>query len=452
MTKKKKWLIIAGGLIFLIFLAILLYNTEFVQSHLGGRVEEWKANIFYFFNPPEEITFNPNSGETFDEQVAAMVQETMDAFATSQMQTSEAIQALTPTATITPTMDQAVTVAPTITPIPTQTSQPIPPEVRLEGMTYFNQHGVWNYCAPANLAMAMSFWGWQGTREDPGAYLRGGIEREDDKNVMPYEMVNYIVDETNLYVVSRVGGDLQILKELLAGGYPVVVEKDFVLDGVGWMGHFLTLFGYDEASQQFYVNDSYQGQNLRISYSELEQSWQSFNYLFMVVYPPDHNEEIYRILGNYGDPNWAYQKALEIANEEKDSTTGIHQFFAWANLGSSYNSLNQYEQAAIAFDTSFAIYNNLPEADRPWRMNWYQTGPYRAYYFTGRYQDVIDLADTILDAMRDPILEESYYWRSLAKEALGDVQGALNDLSTSVSLNPNFTAGWTELTRIQGGQ
>ena len=452
MTKQKKWLIVAGGFVFLILLAVLLYNTEFVQSHLGGRLIEWRANIFYFFNPPEEVTFNPNDDENFDAQVAEMVQKTMNAFATNQIQTSEAIQALTPTATVTPTVNLEVTVEPTIAPIPTQTSKPIPPEVRIEGLPYVSQHGYFNFCAPANLTMAMAFWGWQGTREDPGDYLRGGIDREDDKNVMPYEMVNYIVDETNLYVVSRVGGDLHILKELLAGGYPVLVEKDFVLEGVGWMGHFLTLFGYDDATQQFYVNDSYQGQNLKISYSELEQSWQSFNYLFMVVYPPNDNAEIYRILGDYGDPNWAYQKAIEFANEEKDSMTGIHQFFAWANLGASYNSLNQYEQAAIAFDTSFAIYNNLPEADRPWRMNWYQTGPYRAYYFTGRYQDVIDLADTILGAMRDPILEESFYWRGLAKEALGDVQGAINDLSMSVSLNPNFTAGWTELTRIQGGQ
>ena len=53
----------------------------------------------------------------------------------------------------------------------------------------------------------------------------------------------------------------------------------------------------------------------------------------------------------------------------------------------------EYGQSALAYDTSFTLYNALPVADRPYRIMWYQTGPYKAYYYTSRYQDVITLAD-----------------------------------------------------------
>jgi tetratricopeptide (TPR) repeat protein len=86
---------------------------------------------------------------------------------------------------------------------------------------------------------------------------------------------------------------------------------------------------------------------------------------------------------------------------------------------------------------------------RPYRIVWYQTWPYWAYYYTGRYQDVINLADTTLnDTISEPVLEESFYWRGLAREAVGDLQGAVDDFRQSVNLNPNFGPGWDQLARL----
>jgi hypothetical protein len=52
---------------------------------------------------------------------------------------------------------------------------------------------------------------------------------------------------------------------------------------------------------------------------------------------------------------------------------------------------------------------------------------------------VINLATTTLDAMSEPVLEESYYWRALAREALGDIDGAIQDLQTSQVRHLGFT-------------
>ena len=105
--------------------------------------------------------------------------------------------------------------------------------------------------------------------------------------------------------------------------------------------------------------------------------------------------------------------------------------------------LPDYAGAAQAYDEAFRLYSLLPEKGRPWRMMWYQTGPYWAYYYTGRYQDVIDLATTTLGAMSQPVLEESYYWRALARLALSDSKGAVKDLRLSLEYHPGFEPAGT---------
>ena len=131
-----------------------------------------------------------------------------------------------------------------------------------------------------------------------------------------------------------------------------------------------------------------------MSYEEYVEGWRAFNYVFIVVYAPEREAELYQVLGQWADEGWAAQNALAIAQAETESLIGIDQFFAWFNLGTSYGLLFEYGQAALAYDTSFTLYNALPEDDRPYRIMWYQTGPYRAYYYTSRYQDVITLANS----------------------------------------------------------
>jgi tetratricopeptide (TPR) repeat protein len=50
--------------------------------------------------------------------------------------------------------------------------------------------------------------------------------------------------------------------------------------------------------------------------------------------------------------------------------------------------------------------------------------------------------------MSEPVLEESYYWRALAKEALGDVAGAIADYQSSLDFHPGFGPALTQLARL----
>ena len=215
------------------------------------------------------------------------------------------------------------------------------------------------------------------------------------------------------------------------------------------MGHFEVINAYDDARQRFITQDSYIMADFPLPYDQLtDRWWRDFNYVYLVIYPPEREAEILSILGPHADPAYNYQHAAQLARDETALLSGRDLFFAWFNLGTNLLALGDYPGSAQAYDQAFAIYAALPDVDRPWRTLWYQVGPYEAYFQTGRYQDVINLANTTLSFMRQPVLEESFYWRGLAKEKMGDLEGAIADLRKSIELNPNFSPATKQLERL----
>src|SRR5258708_28882310 len=133
------------------------------------------------------------------------------------------------------------------------------------------------------------------------------------------------------------------------------------------------------------------------------------------------------LLVKYSAPKWAAQHALDTGVSEIRSLTGIPQFFAWLNIGTNHVERLEYVDAVSAYDKAFQIYATLDPAysTRPFRMMWYQTGPYKAYFYSQRYQDVINLANTTFTTISQPVLEESLYWRGRAEAATGSTQAAI---------------------------
>ncbi|MBX3036513.1 MAG: C39 family peptidase [Anaerolineales bacterium] len=428
----KKWYIPIG-----ILLVIGIYFLPPVHDRLSTRVDLLRTRIIYFFNPPSEAVFQPSEGNPLTIETAV---ETARA---------EMMLTLTPASTSTP---QAVaTSQPTITP------EPLPASVVLDGVVYVDQHNRWNYCGPANLTMALNFWGWQGNRDDVAKVVKPGspdtkkdfIQRGlPDKNVMPYELVNFVNQETTEYrALSRLGGDIQLIKKLIAAGFPVVVEKGYYerdySGKIDWLGHYLFTTGYDDEKGGFIVQDAYlkPGKDLLSPYEEYIDGWRSFNYLFMVVYPAGRESEVLSLLGPWADETWAANYALQIAEQEIDEIEGNNSFFAWFNKGTSHVALNQYVDAANAYDQAFRLYAawDTKAGNRPFRMMWYQTGPYFAYYYSARYQDVINLANTTLnDTISEPTLEESLLWRGRAYYMIGNTQAAIADYRAALQVHANW--------------
>ena len=240
---------------------------------------------------------------------------------------------------------------------------------------------------------------------------------------MPAEMVAFVQQSAGLKALARVGGDIDLLKQLIAAGFPVVIEAGHHPPKDWWMGHYLVVSGYDDGQGLFWVQDSLLNPDVPTPYAELsERWWRDFNYVYLVIYPPEREAEVMAILGPRADEAYSYQSAAQHAQEEIPALQGRDQFFAWFNLGSSRVGLGDYAGAAEAYDQAFAIYQNFSEEQRPYRLMWYQTGPYEAYYAVGRYQDVINLANTTFYWVGQPVLEESYYWRGMAYSRVGPNQ------------------------------
>lgn len=345
---------------------------------------------------------------------------------TSVAKESDAVATATPAASPTPTAS----------PTATATPKPLPRQARIEGLEIIPQG--FNNCGPANLALTLNFWGNPTTQEEAAAYLKPNRE---DRNTSPWQLSDYVNQFTDLRSTAHSGGDLQLLKRLVAAGFPVVIEKGYELPREGWLGHYLTVFGYDDDKQEMVSMDTnlgpWDGSGRYDSYEDIEHYWQQFNYTFFVVYPPEREEEVYAILGQeLLDEGTMWRRTAERAQDEINADA--ENAFAWFNLGTSLTRLGEmtgqaefYENGAAAFDEARAV--GLPP-----RMLWYQFRPYMAYMKIGRYQDMLDLAEATLSSQGGRNVEETYLYQGHALLFTGDVAGAATAYEEALERNENF--------------
>ena len=360
------------------------------------------------------------------------------------------------TPSVTPIVtDIPATALPTASPIPSTTPLPITPTVtpiplpssaKLNLSSIRSEGQKWNNCGPTTLTMGLSYFGYSQNQDLAASYLKPNLE---DKNVSPWQMINFVnTTATNMIgtrAIFRVGGDLNLLKYLIANNFPVIIEKGYEVNNLGWMGHYLFLVGYDENQQIFYTFDSYLGTNgdqgRQEDYDFVDRNWRNFNRTFIVLYTPDREQELARLIGDYANTTTATQIALTQA--QSDAVADPNDKWAWVNMAESFTMLGQYAEAASAYDRAFQL-------GLPYRLLWYQFGAFEAYYQMGRYDDVIRLANSV-DQSSGYYVEEAWYYRGLAYAAQGDAQRAINDFQRVLNFNHNYTPAQEALSAVQSG-
>ena len=271
--------------------------------------------------------------------------------------------------------------------------------------------------------MLLSHYGFGETQTEIAPILK---PNPNDKNVNPDEMAAYVRAKPNFDALVLVNGNLDIVRRLIANGFPVVVEMWFLPRPNDGMGHYRLLFAYDDAQEQFSALDSYNGPNVKLSYADFDADWKVFNRTYIVAYPRERLPLVRAITG-YTTEAELWQQAVAHArielNENGDDA------FAWYNLGSGLSALGQHAEAASAFDRARRI-------GLPWRMLWYQFAIFDSYLAVVRHQDVLDLTAASLRQSGD--LEESHYYRGRALEALGRKDEALKAYREALKFNPNY--------------
>jgi tetratricopeptide (TPR) repeat protein len=390
-------------------LAVVVYQIPAVNSRLSWRIDIAQTYLRGVVQPVESV---PTPEAVF--------------VAPTQEPTSSPTPEPSLTASILPpgTKIPTSTLTPTFTPTPTA----LPESVSLPSPTWVRQD--WNNCGPAALTMYLRFYGWGGDQFQISDLLKPA---RNDRNVNIEELDYYVRNYAGwLNTLYRVGGDIGMLKQFVAEGIPVMVETSFYFDAPYWpnddlwAAHYLLVTGYDEASQTFTVQDTFHGPDEILSYETLDEYWQPFNRLYMLIYTPDQEETVQAILGDQWDEDYNRQHALKVAEAETEIDSEDN--YAWFNLGTNLLYFEQYQDAALAYDQARNI-------GWPQRMLRYQFGPFFAYFHAGRNEDLLTLTEYALQ--RTPNSEEAHLWRGWGRYRSGDVNGAVADFRAALEVNPN---------------
>jgi tetratricopeptide (TPR) repeat protein len=403
--RKRLWVIAPLTTTSLVALCILLYFIPPINQRLSWRVDFALTYVRSLIDPVGEIP------TPLPQPAVAVTQYPSP----TPQQVAAVRVAATPTK------------GPTATPQPSPT--PLPESVQLTSPEWEKQDI--NNCGPASLAMYLRYYGWEGDQFDIANLLK---PKREDRNVNVEELTYFARTRAGwLRTEFRVGGDIELLKEFVAAGLPVMIEEGTYIDSTywpdddQWAGHYLLITGYDDSTQSFTAQDSFRSPDMAVLYDEVDKNWQAYNRVYIIIYPPEQEETVKDILGDNWDVDANRQHALEVAKAE--TAEDPENSFAWFNLGSNLVYFERYQEAARAYDTARNL--GLPQ-----RMLRYQFGPFFAYFFSGRNEDLLALTEYALQ--RTPNAEEALLWHGWAMYREGNIAQAVSHFYRALEENPNY--------------
>ena len=282
---------------------------------------------------------------------------------------------------------------------------------------------TYNNCGPATTAMVLQYFGFSVSQEETKAHLRSN---SDDKNVFTYEIASYMKNDYDVHSKLLYGGDINLLKKLLANGFYVVIE-DWLHPNED-IGHTTIIRGYDDEQGVLIADDSFIGVNITYPYEEFVNSqWKAFNYEYLPVYKSGNEELLKAIVGDSWDEETMYQKAAAKARNEIAANDS--DLYAWFNLGTSLYALKDYSKAKEAFEKSRSI-------GWPRRMLWYQIEPIQTYNQLGEFQKAIELSNIALS--NNDSFAEAHLEKAIAYKGLGELEKARAELNSALNYYPNF--------------
>ncbi len=331
------------------------------------------------------------------------------------------------------------TAVPTATPSPTPRPTLVPPPVSAILDNVPTEIQGFNNCGPANLTIVLDYFGDDTTQEDAAAYLK---PNEEDRNVSPWQISDYVNEFTALRSTVHSGGNLEMIKQFIANGLPVVIEKGYEPNNAeGWYGHYLTVYGYDDEKQEIYTRDTnlgpFDGRPRVDDYADFNHWWQQFNYTFYVVYPPAQEELVFSIIPpqlQEWQSMWEY--TAELARQE--TVDNPENVFSWFNLGVSETRIAERTGDTALYEDAAAIFDKARDIGLPPRALYYEHRPLMAYYKSGRIDDVLELTDALLATTGGTWIEEIHWYRGHALAAQGKLTLAREAYMQALEVNPNF--------------
>ena len=241
-------------------------------------------------------------------------------------------------------------------------SASIPSSASLGPLIYLRQ--TYNNCGPASVAEVLRYWGIVRSQAQVQAVLRAD---GNPGGMSPYGVPGYM-DSLGMDALMGVNGTDDLVKALVANGFPVVVSQWVSLSDR--YGHYRPIEAYDDAQGGFVSSDPYLGPGHFISYGDFDRMWASRHQQFFVLYPPSQQGLLDQVLADVGwDHDAAYaadlaqqQRHLNGTSPYSDSYSSPYPSYpgfgrasyAWLNVAWDEAQLGQTDAASAALQEASA--------------------------------------------------------------------------------------------------
>ncbi|GGN47736.1 C39 family peptidase [Deinococcus daejeonensis] len=261
-----------------------------------------------------------------------------------------------------------------------------------------------NNCAPVTAMTLLGYYGASVTQAQAAAVMK---DYPGDPQVTSLELASYL-GRAGLQSVIRYAGDAELLRSLVAAGFPVVLQQR--LQRGSNVAHFRTVYGY--SAGQFLISDPLLGPSLRLSAQRLAELWAYYNGEYLVAFPPARAGEVQRLLGSdySAAANWQHLRA----HGEQDVKARPRDPYAWWGLAKATLRLGN---AALASD----YFERAVNLGVPTMYYLYRQEAFEAWTQAGRHSRTLSVTQRALQAF--PRSKELQYFRTLAGRAVGQSGG-----------------------------
>ncbi|ACO47846.1 C39 family peptidase [Deinococcus deserti] len=256
-----------------------------------------------------------------------------------------------------------------------------------------------NNCAPVTAITLLGYYGTQVTQAQAANAMK---DYPGDPQVTSLELAGYL-GRAGLRSVIRYAGDAELVRALVARGFPVVLQQR--LQTGSNVAHFRTVYGYSKG--QFLISDPLLGPSLRLSTAQLMALWQYYNGEYLVAYPPAREAEVRQILGAdfSAAANWQHLRQ----HGEQDVKARPNDPYAWWGLAKAQLRLGDVRAATESFDRAVRL--GVPTVYFLYRQE-----AFEAWTQAGQHQKTVDVTQRALRAY--PNSKELTGFYDLASAAL----------------------------------
>ncbi|OOV11885.1 peptidase C39 [Deinococcus sp. LM3] len=256
-----------------------------------------------------------------------------------------------------------------------------------------------NNCAPVTAMTLLGYYGASVTQAQAAAVMK---DYPGDPQVTSVELANYL-GRAGLRSVIRYAGDAELLRTLVANGFPVVLQQR--LQQGSNVAHFRTVYGY--SAGYFLISDPLLGPSLRLTPAQLMSLWAYYNGEYLVAYPPAKEAQVQAILGRdfSAAANWQHLRT----HGEQDVKARPGDPYAWWGLAKATLRLGNPRLASEYFERAINL-------GVPTMYYLYRQEAFEAWTQAGKHSRTLSVTQRALQTF--PRSKELQHFRTLASRSL----------------------------------